>query len=268
MPRLIILGATGSLGSVVARQAVAAGYDLSVVVRTPSRLAPEIAGHAAVHEADLGAIPKPDLAQIMAGHDALVSCAGLVTEGQVFVSLFDRIVSSAEAVAEAERPLCWFLAGAAVLHLDNSGRRGVDLPEVHATYWPHAANFERLQRSTLDWRLLCPGPMVDGPGIGLDRLRVSCDTLPAPLPPDAHSLPAARLLPLFLAAIPEMIIPYADAASVMLANATPGGPMTRRRVGIALPAGMRGQKEQWAARPRKATEPVTGSVLPIGSEEP
>ncbi len=249
MPRLIILGATGSLGRVVAREAVAAGYDLSVVVRAPSRLAPEIAAHASVHEADLSAVPMAYLARLIADHDALISCAGLVTEGEMFVSLFDRIVSGAEAVADAERPACWFLAGAALLDLDDSGRRAIQAREVYATYWPHAANFERLQRSKLDWRLLCPGPMVDRPGIGLERMRVSCDKLPVPLPPDAHSLPAAQMLPLFLAAIPDMIIPYADAASVMLANTSRSGPMTRHRVGIALPAGMRGQKDQWTARP-------------------
>ncbi len=252
MPRLIILGATGSLGSVVAREAVAAGYELSVVVRDPSRLASDVAARARVHRADLSAIPIPDLTRVIAGHEALISCAGLVTEGEVFVSLFDRIVSSVEAVPEADRPLCWFLAGAALLNLDDSGRRGIELPEVKATYWPHAANFKRLLRSTLDWRLLCPGPMVDRPAIGVERLRVSCDTIPVPLPADVDSLPAARLLPLFLAAIPEMIIPYADAASVMLANTSPGGTMRHHRVGIALPAGMRGQKDQWAERPSNA----------------
>jgi putative NADH-flavin reductase len=260
MSRLIILGATGSLGRVVAGKALAAGYDLSVVVRAPSRLASEIAAHASVHQADLSTIPRADLARVIAGHDALISCAGLVTEGQVFVSLFDHVVSSAEAVPDAERPACWFLAGAALLELDDSGRRGIELPEVKATYWPHAANFERLRRSTLDWRLLCPGPMVDRPGIGLEHLRVSRDTLPVPLPPDVHSLPAARLLPLFLATIPEMIIPYADAASVMLANTSPGGAMTHHRVGIALPAGMRGQKDQWTARPGNPARHGTDSV--------
>ncbi len=258
MPRLIILGATGSLGSVVARQAVGAGYEVSAVVRAPSRLASEIAAQASVHQADLSTIPRPDLARVIAGHDALVSCAGLVTEGQAFVSLFDRIVSSAEAVPETERPACWLLAGAALLDLDDSGRRAIALPEVEATYWPHAANFERLRRSTLDWRLLCPGPMVDRPGIGLERLRVSRDRLPVSLPSDINSLPAARLLPVFLATIPEMIISYADAAAVMLANTGAGGTMTRHRVGIALPAGMRGQKDQWAASSQRGRE-GTGS---------
>jgi hypothetical protein len=122
---------------------------------------------------------------------------------------------------------------------------------VGDTYWPHRTNFERLQRSVLDWRLLCPGPMVDQPGLGWDRLRISIDTLPSPLPALARLLPATLLLlPWFAMRIPQMIIPYADAAAVMLNNLSADSPMARKRVGIALPLGMRGKKTQWTARPR------------------
>jgi hypothetical protein len=145
------------------------------------------------------------------------------------------------------------IIGTALLDLDERGRRGIQLPKVETTYWPHGANLERLRRSNLDWRLLCPGPMVDQPKIGLERLRVSYDRLPVQLPRFARLLPAPLLLPLFAARIPEMIVPYGDAASVMLANLSPRGPMTRHRVGITLPPGMRGSKEQWAARPSNAT---------------
>ena len=52
--------------------------------------------------------------------------------------------------------------------------------------------------------------------------------------------------------IPEMIIPYADAAAVILAHVQPNDSTSRHRVGIALPVGMKGKKDQWAARPREA----------------
>jgi uncharacterized protein len=45
-----------------------------------------------------------------------------------------------------------------------------------------------------------------------------------------------------------MIVSYADAVALMLANLTPDGEMSRHRVGLALPVGMRGKKEQWAAQ--------------------
>ncbi len=35
---------------------------------------------------------------------------------------------------------------------------------------------------------------------------------------------------------------YADAATLMLASLTPGGEMSRHRVGLALPVGIRGEK--------------------------
>jgi putative NADH-flavin reductase len=249
----MVIGATGSLGGVVAREAVSAGHQVSLLVRTPSRLPAEIASEASVHQGDLTSLAEAELADLIRGHDVLINCAGLVTEGQAFVELVDRVVSSAETLSVAERPVSWFLAGAALLELDGRGRRGIQLPKVRTMYWPHGANFDRLRRSNLDWRLLCPGPMVDQPGIGLEHLRVSCDRLPVRLPRFARLLPAPLLLPLFAARIPEMIVPYADAASVMLANLSPRGPMMHHRVGIALPPGMRGKKERWAARPRNAT---------------
>jgi hypothetical protein len=49
-----------------------------------------------------------------------------------------------------------------------------------------------------------------------------------------------------------MIVSYADAASLMLANLTPNGEMSRHRVGLALPVGLRGKKKQWAAKPNAA----------------
>jgi len=252
MASIAVLGATGSLGRHVASQTLAQGWHLSVAVRNRGRLLPEVSARAQVTDLDLASATTTQLASFAAGHDAFVSCAGVVTEGEAFVRLVDKVVTALESLPSDTRPVCWFLAGAALLPLDSTGRLGVDLPKVRGTYWPHRKNHERLQRSALDWRLLCPGPMVEQPAVGLHRLRVSIDSLPAPLPAVARSLPAPLLLPLFAMRIPEMIIPYADAASVILANVAPGGPMSRRRVGVALPVGMKGRKSEWAAQPRHA----------------
>jgi uncharacterized protein len=241
MSRLLILGATGSLGGHVLRQALAAGHDVTVFVRTPSKLPPEASGALSVHTGDLGAHVPLDLIK---GQDALINCAGHVADGETFVALIDRLVSAVDSLAVAEQPVCWFLAGAALLDLDSSGRRGVDLPKVESTYWPHRVNFERLGHSRLDWRLLCPGPMVEEPALGLDRLRISIEAVPVQVPAHARVLPGALAVPIFGSLIPQMIVPYADAAALMLANLDRGNAMSRRRVGLALPVGMRGQKAQ------------------------
>lgn len=251
MARLIILGATGSLGHHVLRQALAAGHQVTVVVRTPSKLPVEAGAQVSLRTGDLAMLPRADIAQFVNGHDAFLNCAGHVADGQAFVNLVERLVTSVESLPTAARPVCWFLAGAALLDIDPSGRRGVELPKVKSTYWPHRANFERLSRSDLDWRLLCPGPMVEQPALGLDRLRISLDTLPVEVPGFARALPGPLLLPVFASLIPQMIVPYADAAALMLANLDRGGAMARHRVGLALPAGMRGRKPRWTAKPRE-----------------
>jgi uncharacterized protein len=250
LSRLIILGATGSLGSHVLRQALAAGQQVTVFVRTPSRLPPEVQPQVSVHKGDLSTLSPVDIAQLISGHDALINCAGLVTEGQTFVDLIDRLVTGVESLPTAAQPVCWFLAGAALLDIGPSGRQGIDLPRVKSTYWPHRVNFERISRSGLDWRLLCPGPMVEQPAIGLRRLRITLDTLPVQIPALARALPGPLFLPIFAYMIPQMIVPYADAAALMLANLNRGDTMARHRVGLALPLGMRGKKSQWAAKPR------------------
>jgi uncharacterized protein len=236
---VLILGATGSLGSHALRQALAAGHHVTVSVRTPSKLPPEVRERVSVHAGDLSAPVPLDLVR---GQDALINCAGHVADGEAFVGLVDRLVTCVDLLRPSEQPVCWFLAGAALLEIDSSGRRGVELPGVKSTYWPHGANFERLRRSRLDWRLLCPGPMVDGPAHGLGQLRISLDVLPVDIPASARVLPDSQLVPVFASFIPEMIVPYADAAALMIANLDRGNAMSHHRVGLALPVGMRGRK--------------------------
>jgi uncharacterized protein len=252
MSKVLVLGATGSLGRYVTQQAIAANHEVSVLVRAPSKLPAEVGAKVVVHQADLATTPVSALATLFQSQDAVINTAGLVTDGQHFVDLVARVVTGLESVPEKHRPVCWFLGGAALLDLDGRGRRGVNLPRVASTYWPHRANFDRIRQTALDWRVLCPGPLVDRPPLGLARMRISLDRLPVQLPSGSGSLPEAELLPMFVQRIPEMIVSYADAAALMLANLTPRGEMSRHRVGLALPVGMRGEKAQWAARPSAA----------------
>jgi uncharacterized protein YbjT (DUF2867 family) len=130
MSRLIVAGATGSLGRHVMRQALAAGHEVTVFVRTPSKLPPEVLQRVSVHTGDLLSGLPVDLIR---RQDALINCAGHVAEGKTFVNLVDRLVASVECLSPADQPVCWFLAGAALLDIDASGRRGVELPRLKST---------------------------------------------------------------------------------------------------------------------------------------
>jgi hypothetical protein len=219
----------------------------------PSKLPADIQKKVVVYEADLAEMFTPALATIFRTHDAVINTAGHLTQGQIFVDLTDRIVTSLESIPEREQPVCWFLAGAALLDLDGSGRRGVDLPVISSTYWPHRVNFDRIRQTTLDWRILCPGPMVAQSPLGLERMRISLDRLPVEAPAFARFGSEGSALPFFSYLIRKMIVTYADAAALMIANITPNDEMSHHRVGLALSVDMRDEKKQWVSQPNSAS---------------
>jgi putative NADH-flavin reductase len=247
MSKILVLGAAGALGKHVTEQGVDAGHEVSVVVRTPSKLPAYLRDRVKVHHADIAASTLVQLGTLLDGHDAIINTAGRVSDGDRFVTLIAHIVGAIETIEAANRPLAWFIAGAGLLDIGDSRRRGLDLPLIKKTYWPHVENLKRLEESTLDYRLLCPGPMVEGAPVGLEKLRVGVDRLPVQTPATVKWLPEWLLAPLFVRRVPEMIVPYADAAALMLQNLEPGGAISRHRVGLALPVGMKGKKDRGTA---------------------
>lgn len=140
------------------------------------------------------------------------------------------------------------------------GRRGASVSGCRWSPWRRSAQGarhllaapEKLRApAALGHRLASAvsGTMVDQPALGLERLRITLDALPAPLPALANALPAVMVLPLFAMRIPQMIVPYGDAAAVILTRSQRDDPCARHRIGIALPVGMKGRKERWSARP-------------------
>ena len=130
MSRLLVLGATGSLGRHVLRQALNAGHEVTVFARTPSKLAPEDADRVSLYAGDLGSELPP---HVLRGQEALINCAGYVGDGEAFVTLVDHVVTAVDRLPAANQPICWFLGGAALLEIDAGGRRGVDLPTLKRT---------------------------------------------------------------------------------------------------------------------------------------
>ena len=83
---------------------------------------------------------------------------------------------------------------------------------------------------------------------------MSIDLLPVHIPAFARALPRPLLLPVFASLIPQMVVPYADAAALMLANVDRGNAMSRHRVALALPVGMRGRKPHSSAKTNAAAK--------------
>src|SRR5689334_4989052 len=73
--KLTIFAATGGIGRQILEQAVAAGHDVTAVVRDPKKL-PEGAGEVRIVTADLAAPDPAVLASAVEGADAVLSGLG------------------------------------------------------------------------------------------------------------------------------------------------------------------------------------------------
>lgn len=171
--KIAIFGATGRVGGDVLRQALADGHEVSVLVRSPEKLASDeqmrvIAGD--VRHLDA-------VRQTILGADAVFSALGTdrtttLTEATPhFIQAMQqsgvrRIVTIGTAGILQSRTtpdLLRYEAG-------DSNRRLTFAAEEH-----HKA-FELLQQSELDWTIVCPTYLPDGPPIG--NYRIEQDFLP------------------------------------------------------------------------------------------
>jgi putative NADH-flavin reductase len=243
--KLFLLGATGNSGRRILKLAIARGHAVTALVRDQNKFR-EVHGSnlpQALRVVAGGIDGSPQLAAAMTGHEVVINAAGYVTEGATFTALVRNAIDAA-ATALGEGGRFWQFGGAAVLDIPGTRMKGVDLPMVPKVYEAHRTNLGALERSRLDWSMLCPGPMIDAPdGKPTPGLRLSADEWPVKRPAYTHFIPQAALALAFKQAIPELTISYEDAATVILDHLAKNGPFSRRRVGVALPAGLRNVKQ-------------------------
>jgi hypothetical protein len=82
-------------------------------------------------------------------------------------------------------------------------------------------------------------------------LRLSVDEWPMARPAYTYVLPKLALAFAFKQKVPELTISYEDAAEVILNNLSKNGRFFRRRVGVALPSGLRNYKDDLPYEPPK-----------------
>lgn len=241
---LFLLGATGNMGQRLLAQGLARGHTMTACVRNRTKLEQQ---WGAALPASLtiveGSTDDPAALQAaMAGHDAVINCAGYVADGEAFTALVDRVVTAAEGALGPNGRL-WLFGGAGALDVPGTDLMGVDLPGVPALYRAHQINYRRVAASRLDWSMMCPGPMVpSADGQARAGLRVSRDVWPFQPPGIARWLPRLALSLAFKQHMPEMVVSYDDVAALLLDHLPAGERFSRARVGVALPEGQRGEK--------------------------
>jgi putative NADH-flavin reductase len=234
--KLFLLGATGNSGRRILRFALERGHQVTAFVRNQKKLV-EILGrslpqslHVIVGDIDKSA----ELAGAMVGHDVVINAAGYVTEGDRFTRLVQNVIQQTSySLGPGSR--LWQFGGVAVLDIPGTDLKGVDLPMVPKIYEAHRTNFNALRASSLNWSMLCPGPMIEAPnGEPTKGLRLSVDQWPVQRPGYTYLLPKGALAFAFKQKVPELTISYEDAADVILSNLDRTGRFSRRRVGVAL----------------------------------
>jgi uncharacterized protein YbjT (DUF2867 family) len=174
--RLAILGATGGIGGHLLNWAVDAGYPVHVLARRPE----VVPGRPGVTVTGGDATDPAAVADVVASADAVLSALG--SRGAKTPGLLG---TAASAVTQAmvkhgvHRLICVSAAGAFIREDPEANPLvKVILPRIFARPFADVREMERVVRaSALDWTLVRPTRLVDGPGRGELRIR---DRYPAP----------------------------------------------------------------------------------------
>ncbi len=243
--KLFILGGTGNTGRRLIAMALACGHAVTAYVRSREKLLSvlgEFPEGLDVIEGDIA--DSEPLIAAMRGHDCVINSAGNAQDGARYLPLVDAVVSAAEEALPAGGRF-WLFGGAAVLDVPGTDHTMLRFRQVPKVFQAHATNLARVARTGLDWSMLCPGPMVEAAGgMPHDGLRLSKNTWPVERPGFTKFLPGPALLVAFMQKMPELTITYEDAAKVILDHLEPGGPYSCARVGVALPRGLKLNKQE------------------------
>lgn len=157
---IALVGATGRTGGQVLAQALGEGVRVRALVRDPSRL-----DAADGLEALPGDPREPaDVARLVAGVDVVICTIG---QAGPLDAPQDTRTRVARALVAAAPQRVVMVASAGVLPAGGGRLRGEGGPEeFRAVFEDHRGAWEALRDSELDWRLLCPPYIVDGPATG------------------------------------------------------------------------------------------------------
>lgn len=167
--KLAVFGATGGIGTAVVRQALTAGHQVSAIVRDRTRLAVPDQEGLAVVTAGFG--DADVLAGAVSGADAVVSALGAYGRGVVTVCQ-DGVRAEIAAMRAADVRRLLVISASALHTVPNDAllMRAVLKPAVSFVFRRHYADLrvmeDEVTSSGLEWTLVCPPQLTDGPQTG------------------------------------------------------------------------------------------------------
>ena len=186
--RIAVIAATGGIGRELVAQARARGDDVTAVARSVGKLAPQPpAISAKSFQADLSTIEPGALAPALRGVEAVVSALGATSAGEVGIaSRGTRVTIEAMRLAQVRRLLV--VSAAPIGTVPSPERPNPPKSDVGDGFWMRhflaplvkmafrktyadlAVMEDVVRASGLDWTILRPPRLVDGPVTGRYRI--------------------------------------------------------------------------------------------------
>jgi putative NADH-flavin reductase len=173
--KLTIFGATGATGTCLAEQAIAAGHEVTAVVRDPARLTVPAGPRLRVVTADV--LDPVAISPAVAGADAVISAIGPRGTGPTTIGQ-DSVRSIIGAMQKTGVRRLMTVSGSIVAD-EGEGvlMRYLVKPAVRATALRHVcADMRRAEEevrdSGLDWTIMRPPRLTDKPAVGTYRTAI------------------------------------------------------------------------------------------------
>jgi len=174
--KLTIFGATGATGTALTEQALAAGHEVTAVVRDPARLA--VAAHPQLRVMTADAIMDPDtIVPAVAGAGAVVTAIGPRGTGPTTV-IEDSVRAIITAMHKAGSRRLLMLSGSIVADEGESPYlRYLVKPLARRTFLRHVcadmrAGEAETRNSGLDWTVVRPPALTSKPASGHYRTAI------------------------------------------------------------------------------------------------
>jgi putative NADH-flavin reductase len=162
--KLTILGATGATGTCLTEQALAAGHEVTAVVRDPARLT--VPGHQRLRILTADVMDPAAITPAIAGADAVISAVGPRGTGPTTV-IQDSARSIVQAMQKTGTRRLLEVSGSVVADEGESPYlRYLLKPVARRTFLRHVcadmrAGEDEIRRSDLDWTIFRP-PSLNG----------------------------------------------------------------------------------------------------------
>jgi uncharacterized protein YbjT (DUF2867 family) len=164
MSRIVIIGGHGKVALRLARMLADRGDEVTSIIRNPDHAA-EVADHGGTPVvADVESLSADELAQHLAGHDAVVWSAGAGGGNPERTYAVDRDAAIRSMEAAASAGVTRYVM---VSYLGARADHGVDPDDSFFAYAEaKAAADDHLRQTALDWTILAPGGLTLEPGTG------------------------------------------------------------------------------------------------------